>query len=26
MREEMEDNGNMFFLEFPGCTHEAHRK
>ena len=25
MREEMEDNGNMFFLEFPGCTHEAHK-
>lgn len=26
MREEMEDNGNMFFLEFPGCTHEAHKQ
>jgi hypothetical protein len=25
MREEMDDNGNMFFLEFPGCTHEAHK-
>jgi len=26
MREEMEDNGNMFFLEFPGCTHDAHKQ
>ena len=26
MREEMEDNGNMFFLEFPGCTHEQHKR
>ena len=26
MREEMNDDGNMFFLEFKGCTHEAHKK
>lgn len=26
MREEMEDTGNMFFLEFPGCTHAEHKK
>jgi hypothetical protein len=26
MREEMEDTGNMFFLEYPGCTHEEHKK
>jgi hypothetical protein len=25
MREEMGDDGQMFFLEFKGCTHEAHR-
>jgi gluconate 2-dehydrogenase gamma chain len=26
MREEMGDTGQMFFLEYPGCTHEAHKK
>lgn len=26
MREEMGDTGQMFFLEFPGCTHDEHRK
>lgn len=26
MREEMGDTGQMFFIEFPGCTHEAHGK
>jgi hypothetical protein len=26
MREEMNDDGNMFFLEFKGCTHEEHKK
>jgi hypothetical protein len=26
MREEMEDDGNMFFLEFPGCTHAEHKR
>lgn len=26
MREEMGDTGQMFFLEFQGCTHDEHRK
>ena len=25
MREEMDDDGNMFFLEFKGCTHPEHK-
>jgi hypothetical protein len=25
MREEMDDDGNMFFLEFKGCTHPQHK-
>jgi len=25
MREEMNDDGNMFFLEFKGCTHPEHK-
>lgn len=25
MREEMNDDGNMFFLEFKGCTHPQHK-
>lgn len=25
MREEMGDDGNMFFLEFTGCTHDEHK-
>ena len=25
MREEMDDDGNMFFLEFKGCTHPHHK-
>jgi gluconate 2-dehydrogenase gamma chain len=26
MREEMGDTGQMFFMEYPGCTHEEHKK
>jgi gluconate 2-dehydrogenase gamma chain len=26
MREEMGDTGQMFFIEYPGCTHEEHKK
>jgi gluconate 2-dehydrogenase gamma chain len=26
MREEMGDTGQMFFIEYPGCTHDEHRK
>lgn len=26
MKEEMGDTGQMFFIEYPGCTHEAHKK
>jgi hypothetical protein len=26
MREEMGDTGQLFFIEYPGCTHEEHRK
>ena len=25
MREEMGDDGNMFFMEFKGCTHAEHK-
>ncbi len=25
MREEMDDDGNMFFLEYKGCTHPEHK-